>query len=172
MLVDFGKNRTSFYIIASGLVVFTSSMALGGQELTRSISKEYGLSEEEAEAKKRQTGLLRENESILPAMVGPLSVLTDELAKVVLYWQKNMKNFMAQEIKQEQAPRGMIIFTGGEASLPGLIDFLSVQFELPLSLGNPWENVLSPEVEVPDIFLKDALRYASAIGLALRSLSS
>ena len=115
---------------------------------------------------------MRENESILSAMVGPLSVLTDELAKVVLYWQKNMKSFLSPEAQKSQTPVGMIIFSGGEASLPGLIDFLSVQFELPLSLGNPWENVISTEVEVPDIFLKDALRYAPAVGLALRSFSS
>lgn len=172
MLVDFGKNRTSFYIVAGGLIVFTSSVALGGQDLTKSISKEYGFSEEEAEAKKRKNGLLREKESVFPAMVGPLSVLTDELAKVTLYWQKNMKNFLAPEANKLQTPVGMIIFSGGEASLPGLIDFLSVQFEMPLFLGNPWENVLVPEVEVPDIFLKDALRYAPAIGLALRSLYS
>lgn len=172
MLVDFGKNRTSFYIVAGGTVVFTSSMPLGGQELTKSISKEYGLSEEEAETKKRQTGLLRENESILPAMVGPLSVLSDELAKVVLYWQKNMKSFLSPEAQKMQTPLGMIIFSGGEASLPGLMDFLSVQFEMPLLLGNPWENVFSADTEVPDIFLKDALRYAPAIGLALRSITS
>jgi type IV pilus assembly protein PilM len=168
MLVDFGKTRTSFSIVADGLVVFTSGIMVGGQDLTKSIGKEYNLSEEAAETKKRKTGLLREGESVFPAMVGPLSVLTDELAKVVLYWQKSMKNVSPTEGVEN--PSGMIIFSGGEASLPGLIDFLSVQFEIPLVLGNPWENVLSPETEVPDLFLKEALRYAPAIGLSLRSL--
>lgn len=170
LIVDFGKTRTSFFVVRRGQVLFTStSAALGGDVITRTIQKNTGLSEAEAEKMKLEQGLLvppaaGPGSDILPALVPMLSVLGDEINKLREFWQEHLKNSGTGE-----GELGRVLLCGGEAVLPGLTDYFSDQLDLPVELGNVWTNALDLERQVPALPFRHSLRYATTIGLALRS---
>lgn len=62
-----------------------------------------------------------------------------------------------------------VIVCGDEMHAQGLVSALALEVGLPVSLANPWVNILHPPLhEVPLLPYKDSLGYATALGLALR----
>lgn len=166
LLIDFGKTRTSFFIVRSGQVIFTStSSQLGGDIITRAIEKNLNLPTDKAEALKIKQGLLsgEDQTNLAVALVPVLSALRDEVIKIENFWEKHLSNSGAGEGKISE-----VILCGGEATMPGLQEYLSGQLALPVKLANVWSNVLDPNREIPAINFHQSLRYATAIGLALR----
>lgn len=166
LVIDFGKTRTSFFIVRAGQVLFTSTSAqLGGDIMTRAIEKNLNLTADQAETLKLQQGLLAgpEQEELAMALVPALSVLRDEILKLGDYWEQHLTNSGTGEGKIAQ-----IMLCGGEAVLPGLADYLTGQLPLPVALANVWVNVIDINQKVPALDFHQSLRYATAIGLALR----
>src|SRR3989344_2396329 len=62
MIVDFGERRTGIFIISRGIVMFTSTVDVGGVMLNEVIEKNFKVSREEAEKIKKQFGLQRNME--------------------------------------------------------------------------------------------------------------
>lgn len=167
LVIDFGKTRTSFFVVRSNQVLFTSTTRqLGGDIITHAIEKTLGLTNTEAETIKLKQGLLAgpEQERLTTALVPTLSVLRDEITKLEEYWKKHLANSGAGEGNLEK-----IVLCGGEATLPGLVEYLMGQVSLPVEIGNVWSNVLDLNYSVPPLDFRQSLRYATAIGLALRS---
>lgn len=167
LVIDFGKTRTSFFVVWNGQVLFTSTTRqLGGDIITRAIEKTSGLSTAVAETIKLRQGLLvgPNQERLTSALVPILSVLHDEVTKLEEYWEKHLENSGADEGKLRR-----IILCGGEAILPGLVEYLVGQISLPVELGNVWSNVLDLNHAVPLLDFRQSLRYATAVGLALRT---
>jgi type IV pilus assembly protein PilM len=124
--------------------------------------KEYDLQKEEAEVKKRNLGLSRGADSVFPALVGSLAVLADELNKHLAYWNNSF-------VAQSKGIPVQVFLAGGSAVLPGLAPFLSSHLGISVMVANPWITSLSFKEEVPELSLSEALRFAPAIGLGLRS---
>ncbi len=61
-----------------------------------------------------------------------------------------------------------VILCGGEANVPGLSSYLASALEAEIEIANPWVNINSLTSYVPEITSKHALRYATALGLALK----
>jgi type IV pilus assembly protein PilM len=165
LAIDFGRTRTSFFIVAGGEVVFSSTTRqLGGDIMTRAVEKHLGLSTAEAETLKLKQGLnTNAGENLAPALAPALSVLRDEILKLESYWEKHShENSKAQTISR-------ITLCGGEAALPGLMDYLHGQLNVPVELANVWVNVLDTNHNAPSLPQRDSLAYATAIGLALRN---
>ncbi len=164
MIVDFGKRRTGIFIISRGIVMFTSTLDLGGVMLTNMIEKNFNVSFEEAEKMKREYGLQRNtaNKEIFSVLLNSVSVLRDEVAKHFLYWQTHK-----DEEGKNNPPIQKIILCGGDSNLLGLEDYLSVSMKTPVEMGNPWINIMGGEKEIPEINFKQALSFATALGLAL-----
>ncbi len=166
LVIDFGKTRTSFFMVRAGQVLFTSTSAqLGGDIMTRAIEKNLNLNTIQAETLKLKQGLLAgpEQEKLAMALVPALSVLRDEVSKLESYWERHLANSGAGEGKISQ-----IMLCGGEAILPGLVDYLTGQISLPVTLANVWVNVIDTREKAPELNFHQSLRYATAIGLALR----
>lgn len=163
LIVDFGGTRTSFFVVERGRVTFTSTVGqIGGQDVTHSIQRNLNLGAEEAEALKIRRGLLNDkrHEQLAFAVVPTISVLRDELNKVFGYWMDHNPGSAINKI----------ILCGGQSTLPGLMEYLSFQAPVPISLGNVWTRVCDLEHSVPPINFNQSERFASAIGLALRQL--
>jgi type IV pilus assembly protein PilM len=169
MIVDFGKKRTGIFIVSRGIVMFTSTLDLGGTTLTNAIQKNFNVSFEEAEKMKQKYGLQRNttNNEISSVLLSSVSVLRDEIAKHFLYWNTHKD----EEGKNNPLVK-KIIFCGGDSNLIGLAEYISVSIKTNVEMANVWTNILDTDDYVPEIGFKQALSFSTALGLALGDFSS
>ncbi len=163
MIVDFGDTRTGVSIVHDGKVFFTTTLDMGGVNLTNMIAKNFSLSSEKAEEMKRSYGLdgISNIEDIFPIILNGISVLRDELNKQYIYW-KDHDNY---GIKHEQISR--IILCGGDANLIGLSEYLESSMMIKVEHANTWINISNMSISVPDMSFEESLSYATVLGLAL-----
>ena len=165
MIVDFGEARTVVSISKNGRVYLTTTLSIGGADLTNMIAKNFSLSFEEAEKMKHKYGFDQESttESIFPAVINGISVLRDEINKQYAYWETHDDN------NKEHKPINHIILCGGEANLAGLSDYLELSMKMKVENANVWVNVLKTEDKIPEMSFQESLSYATVIGLSLGS---
>lgn len=165
LVIDFGKTRTGFFVTEGSRVMLTSTVdQVGGDLITRAIQKNLGVTSAEAEQLKITRGLLQSGDNKLYFSLLPIvSVLRDEINNFYGYWNKRSAETHAANTKIEK-----ILLCGGQATLPGLVEYLNASFDIPVALGDVWKNVLDVTKTVPPLTLNQSLRYATAIGLALR----
>ncbi|TSC77945.1 MAG: Type IV pilus assembly protein PilM [Parcubacteria group bacterium Gr01-1014_24] len=163
MIVDFGEKRTGIFIVSRGVVMFTSTLDVGGMMLTDMIAKNFKISFAEAEKMKKKYGLQRNtaNKEMFSVLLNSVSVLRDEVVKHFLYWYTHKD----EESKDNTIKK--IILCGGDSNLIGLSDYFSVSMKTKVEMANVWVNILNTEDYVPDINSKQALSFAAALGLAL-----
>lgn len=167
IIVDFGRTRTGIFIVEKGAVLFTATIPIGGDALTQSIAKNLNISYDEAEKIKREKGVTDRlvNENLSLAVMSIVSILRDEVVKHHTYWINHEDEYgkKRQEIHK-------VYLCGGEANLHGLREYIAEGLVVPVELANVLVNVNSLDRYVPEISFYDSLRYAAAIGLALRHL--
>jgi type IV pilus assembly protein PilM len=164
MVVDFGRIRTGIFIISNGIVVFTSTLDLGGRTLSEMIGKNFKISLEEAEEKKKEFGLKRNDKSteIFPVLLNGVSILRDEVVKNFLYWHTHK-----DEEGKDRPKINKIILSGGDSNLAGLFEYFAVSMKVDTELANVWVNITETEKYIPEISLDESLTFATALGLAL-----
>lgn len=167
MLVDFGKTRTGIGIIYQGVLLYTSTIDIGGNELSRVLRKVLGneVSEGDLTVLKNTQGLNRRLEStdVSDALLSTISIVKDELVTRMQYWHLRTGDADNRRIKS-------IFLCGGSANLKGLPTYLSETLGVPCARGNVWQNAFSLEDTVPPIDKNHSLGYATAIGLALKNI--
>ena len=166
MTVDFGKARTGLAIVSNRRVLFSTTLPFGGRYNTNIVMQMEHLDEFKAEELKRTSGLARTkgHEELYAMLLSHISVLRDEVNKYLLFWQSHKTADGA-----EPKPIERVILCGGESNLLGFTDYLSATLGLRVVTGNPWTNAFSLETYIPPLDAPNALRYATAIGLALRA---
>lgn len=164
MIVDFGKTRTGLAIVSNGSVQFTSTVPIGGGILTDIIAKNLNVSYEDAEKIKFEKGVLgiANNEALSFALMSTISSLRDSISKHYAYWQTH------DDYGKTRTPIKKIYLCGGDSNLLGFMSYLSTGLEVEVELAQAMVNVNSLDRYVPEISFTDSLRYATAIGLALR----
>lgn len=163
LVVDFGKTRTGFIIAGGAVALFTSTIPnIGGENATAAIRKKLNLDWPEAEKLKSEHGLLYSSKNQFVALLPLIAAFRDEIHRLIRYWNRGPDRDSVGEIKK-------VVLCGGQAIMPGLVEFLGATLEIPVILANVWTNIADPE-EVPPIHAKEATRYAIAIGLTLKSL--
>lgn len=163
MIVDLGYARTGVSISKNGRVFLTTTLAIGGIDLTNMIAKNFSLSFDEAEKMKYEYDLNQGSkaQNIFSAILNGISVLRDELDKQTTYWETHNKN----NPKQEKIER--IILCGGDANLAGLSDYLELSMKVKVENANVWVNILNTEDAVPKMSFEESLSYATVLGLSL-----
>ncbi|MEX2029207.1 MAG: pilus assembly protein PilM [Candidatus Paceibacterota bacterium] len=164
MIVDFGQTRSGIFIVSEGVVIFTSTLNLGGRMLTTMIKKNFNVTLEEAEKMKRQYGLQRnvENKEIFAVLLNGVSVLGDEIVKLSLYWHTHK-----DENGKDRPPIKKVILSGGDANLIGLVEYFSISTKNKVEVGNVWINIIDTAKKTPEISFNRSLTFAAALGLAL-----
>jgi type IV pilus assembly protein PilM len=156
-LIDMGAQSTTFSIVKNGFIKATHSFDISGNELTRALAQALNIGFEEAESLKKQYGFLG-NRSVAEIISPLIDLLARDIEKVSIdFYQKE-----GERLEK-------IIFAGGGALLPGLIQHFSyiIKLKIPIFLADPFEGILYPEI------LKNNLKimgpsYAVAVGMALR----
>ena len=164
MIVDFGEKRTGIFIVSGGVVMFTSTLDIGGFTLNTMLQKSFNINHEEADKLKKEYGLQRnmENKEVFPVLLNSVSILRDEIVKHFAYW-----NTHRDESSKENQPIKKIILCGGDSNLIGLADYLSTSMKTPVEMANVWVNIENIENKVPAMSSKRALSFAASLGLAL-----
>lgn len=164
MLVDFGKTRTGVGIIYNETLMYTSTIDIGGDQLSMALRKELGdgVAESELTKLKNTEGLVHGASSSLvhDALISTMSVIRDELASHMQYWHKRGDSNPQRRLSQ-------IMLCGGSANLKGLPAYFTESLGVPVVRGNVWEQIYSFDTAVPPIDHRHSLGYATAIGLAL-----
>lgn len=165
MLIDFGKTRTGVGIINNGVLLYTSTIDIGGGQLSQVLRKVLGdLAESELTQIKNTSGLVREvdNSKVHDTLISTISVIKDEIASRMQYWHLKDVNRDSRRIKK-------IILCGGSVNLKGLPEYLTESLNVPCVRADVWENAFKTSLVVPPINKRYSYGYATAIGLALKN---
>ncbi len=163
MIVDFGRTRSGISIVRNGIVSFTSTIEVGGNKLTEAIMKYFKVDDIEAQRIKNQKEFInnKENKQLYDSLMSTVSALKDEINRHFIYWNTKDTN------KKKEDKISKIILCGGNASLVGLPEFLSLGIDAPVEKAQVWQNAFSYDKYIPSISYEESLSYATAIGLAL-----
>jgi type IV pilus assembly protein PilM len=167
MIVDFGKMRMGVGIVHRGVLVYTSTIELAGEEMSRDMRSIVGdIAESEITKIKNTRGLMhtRENEQVANILGKYARHMVDELSIRIQYWHTRDIDRAAREIKK-------VIICGGSANLLGLPEYLEDALKIPTERAHVWGNAFSLEDTVPPITRRYSYGYATAIGLALHNFT-
>ncbi len=162
ILVDLGENRTSFSIFFDQSLKFTTTSQISTKNFSEIIAQNLKISFKEAEDLKIKNGISnsklgKKNAEILNSM---LETLVDLSEKYLNYCQAQ---YNQKAVK--------ILLCGGGANLKGLVDFLGRKLKTPVELGDPWVNITAGQSKKTILLpYEESLRYATALGLALRGV--
>jgi len=187
LIIDLGKDRTSFIIFKKPVIQFTASIPICGNEFNKAIAKEFSVSTDEAEKIKLECGLNRQKRSsrAYKAMLPSLVELVKYISKLLDYYQEHFSPEFYSEIQGESLelkkssrlaekdsfPISKVIVCGGEAKIPGMDFYLSLQIKKEIERGNPWVNIISSDSdEIPPISREDSLVFVTVLGLAMREV--
>lgn len=170
MIVDIGATRTGISIVSKEVVRFTTTLNIGGNLLTNAVARAFSLPEQDARSQKEKEGLTQntsDGADMFSALMPAVSSLRSEIKRHYLYWHQRNTNDPAAHPGTEPIDR--IILCGGEANVPGLREYLSASLNERVITAEPWYNIARLEEYTPEIKQNHALRYVTALGLALRS---
>lgn len=166
IIINIGRSAASLSIASGGHVSFTASLDMGGDLLTRAISRHLDVSFHEAEKLKVEQGFMDtpENKLVYEALLPLLRDLKSSISKHYAYWQ------MHNESAGTDSEVRRVILVGGNANLKGLPEYLESGLEAPIDVANVWSNIMSLDETLPPLMREQSLEYATAVGLALASL--
>lgn len=162
LVVDIGKKSTTFAIVREGTVWFTSSFQFGGGMITQGLCETLSLPPAKAEQVKCLYG-------VSPA--SPHKEIAEEILKQIKPIEEKMRQHLSYQetLQNKKMSVERVIMSGGGSNLPGFAEYLEQSLAVPVALANPWVNIISFDEHIPSLPLGEALRYASAIGLAMSS---
>ncbi len=168
LLVDCGYARTGVAILKNGIPIFTSTIDIGGAHLSKALMDALALSEEDARIFKNEHGLVPDDPSLkkgFDALDHVASALADEIGRHYRFWDTRRN-----ERGERAMPVGRVYLLGGSANLKGLPEYIAGKVHAQTERPNVWNNVFSFDEYIPPIDYRTAFQYATAIGLALRSI--
>jgi len=155
-LFEIGADTTSLKVLRDGEMLYDRDQAFGGSQLTTLISRQYGLSFEEAEQKKLAGDQLEDYESqVLAPFVDSLS---QEIGRALQYFFTSTPHHKVH----------YVMLAGGTAALPGLKDRVTELTGFASMVVNPFEGMkIGSHVKEAKV-RKEAPSYLTACGLAMR----
>jgi len=166
-LLNIGASTTNINILNGSRSVFTRDATFGGNQYTSLLQKELGLTFEQAEQVKRGMALPNGHENVETAPI--LETVSDILALEI---QKTM-DFYRATVEDGNSEVGKILVSGGGSKLPGLISFLSKQFEIPVEIFDPFKKIKIDSRGFDPEYMREIVpEMAIAVGLALRGVDA
>lgn len=169
-LVDIGSNTTNVSVVSKGVFSMTRSILHGGGTFTDALKSYFKLTEDDAEAGKRQLDCRELMEEEKPAENPPLRVLQPHIDELIREIRRSLNYYQSQQTEMGQPnPVTSIILSGGVAKMPGLAEYMAKKLGLnvlPLSItANPRFTYAGVDE------IDDGLELSVASGLALRAFT-
>ena len=162
MVIDIGASSTNICLIERGVPVLNRGMDIGGYHITKSISDSLNVNFERAEQFKLDFGIrMQETHGGIPeAIKDSLEPIINEVQYVSELYQN-----------QGSIQVDRILLSGGSAFLPNLTTYLSQLLQIPVYIGNPWDQVIYP-IDLKPVLESIGPQMAVSIGLAMRNIVS
>jgi len=159
IVVDFGSVNTDLAVVRNLNLVFSRSIPIAGDALTRAVAQGIGVEISQAEEYKKTYGLSpNQLEGKVVGVIQPVvRSIIDEIKKAMHYYQTEEKGELPKRI----------IFTGGSVGLPGFSSMVIKELGLEVVIGNPFTKVKLPQ-DVAAKISGYAPLYAISAGLAMR----
>ena len=153
-LIDIGASFMKTNVVRGGSTIFARDIPFGGNNYTQAIAQQLKVPFEQAEAAKLGRDVGVRWEAVVPALEAVSRELSLEVQRTFDY-------------TAESERIGRIVLAGGCSLLPGLNDYLSSNWGIPVELARPFERI-----EVDPQYTEDVNAagpaLAVAVGLALR----
>lgn len=159
-ILNFGANITNFIVVYRGEVIFSRDIPAGGFLFTNEISKNMGVTLDEAESLKISHSQNQEvPEETRTHMNVALSQLLEEVRNSLDFYSANSQGL---EISK-------IFYTGGACQTAELINSLVDQLHVPFEPFYPFRNIKNGNSKFSNDYLRQITPFMSvAAGLALR----
>jgi type IV pilus assembly protein PilM len=159
-LFEVGAVTTSMQVMRNDEVLYDRDQAFGGAQLTQLIVRQYGFSQEEAEAKKRNGDLPEDYES------GVLKPFVDSMAQEI---GRALQFFFTSTPHNKV---DYVMLAGGSSALPGLTEAVTQQTSFASNLVNPFDGMEIGEGIREKKMRREAPSYLTSCGLAMRRFLS
>jgi cell division protein FtsA len=170
-LIDLGGGTTEVMVYSQGTPYSTTTIPVGGSQVTSDISILKNIAFETAEGIKLEAGCCWEDildgddDIIVPGVGGrpPLPIPRSDILRIIRPRMEEIYSMVKEKIDKLSLSRplgGGIVLTGGGAQLLGAAELASHIFKMPVRVGTP----------LPLGGLVDEYRspvYAAAVGLVL-----
>ncbi|MEK7576420.1 MAG: pilus assembly protein PilM [Patescibacteria group bacterium] len=151
VVLDLGAVTSTISVFGELGIVYSHSVPVGGEYLTDAIARDLEVSVKEAEERKRAGGLMHKNTKSISSIIKALEPIVSEC--------KSIANHMTG------APVSEFVCVGGSARMPGFIEYMKSNLDIPVRIGSPiFVETFPKTIDVKS----DSLLYIEAIGLALR----
>lgn len=160
-LLNIGAATMNINIVRGGVPVFTRDVAVGGNQYTDALQKEFDLSFSDAENLKQghEVGDIRPE-----VRVSHLR----SVSEILLLEIEKTFDFFRQTTSTESIQK--IYLAGGSAKVEGLADILKDEFHIPVEIMDPFRKVQIKASKFDVALIQEiAPRMSVAMGLALRS---
>jgi len=155
-LFEIGADSTSLKVLREGELLYDRDQAFGGSQLSALISRQYGLSLDEAEQKRLAGGLPGDfSDAVLAPFVDSLS---QEVGRALQYFFTSTPHHKVH----------YVLLAGSTATLPGLKERVGERTGFTTSVVNPFEGMKIGTGLREAQVLKEAPSYLTACGLAMR----
>jgi len=160
MIADIGAGSTKLYIVERGIIKNSHLVNRGSQDITIALSKTLSISFTDAEVLKRASDISAAgaDPNVISVVNLTLDYIFAEANQVLLSYEKRYNRTVDQ-----------IVLIGGGALLKGILPTAKRNFQIEVTLGEPFAKVEAPA------FLRNLLKVANpefsvAVGAALRML--
>jgi type IV pilus assembly protein PilM len=155
-LFEIGADTTSLKVLRDDEMLYDRDQAFGGSQLTQLISRQYGFSFEEAEAKKLSNDLPDDYESSI--LVPFVDSLSQEIGRALQYFFTSTPHHKVH----------YVMLAGGTATLPGLKDRVTELTGFASQVVNPFDHMKLGSAVRESSVRREAPSYLTACGLAMR----
>lgn len=168
MILDMGARSTNV-VFVEGNRIFSRSIPVAGQAITKDVIKEFALSFEEAEQLKKAHAFVGFGGAYEGHEVG----VSDRTSKIVRNVMTRLHAEVVRTInfyrsQQGGNPPGLVLLTGGCSVIPHVNTFLKDKLKTEVDYLNPFRNVtVSPDIPAERI-AADVNVLGEVVGLALR----
>jgi Tfp pilus assembly PilM family ATPase len=165
MLVNFGENQTDISVSHRGQILSTQSLPMP-DNLTLNLARALAIPLQQAHELKQTTGISRrdEDQEMFKALFQEINQLKKLIHTTFVNWHVETPGEYKKPAIRE------IILSGSNAHVRGLTEYLSSALHVPVTKGNPWQNINMLENYVPTIHERDIAAYAVAMGLVMGEL--
>ncbi|MDP1629268.1 MAG: cell division protein FtsA, partial [bacterium] len=151
---------TSIAVVEGGVLRMSHSIDTSGADITQVISHGLNINLLRAEALKKERGIIvMPGEEDLKVLITTLlDVIAAEIERMISLYSRRYG------IKPEK-----IVLCGGSANLPGLLEYFKEHFQMDVSIGNAFKNIVYPEILNPLVAELSPV-FATSLGLAMREI--
>jgi len=166
-LLNIGAATMNINILNGTRSVFARDASVGGSHYTSLLQKELGLSFEQAEGVKRG----------MPVPEGiearPIQPIIETVSDILALEVKKTIDFYRATAAEGDTTIQKILVAGGGSKLPGLAEFLSRRFEIPVEVFNPFRQIEVDSKKFDPDYMREIIpEMAVAVGLALRGVEA